>query len=88
MRINKDHINAAIIDLNIATGNKAAHFLLNESGLIKTGYKFRQSANQYIIEYIKPGINKPVLIARYNTKKELFNSLQLTINILERYKRE
>ena len=88
MRINKEHINAAIIDLNIATGNKAGHFLLTESGLIKTGYKFRQSANQYIIEYIKPGINKPVLIARYNTKKELFNSLQLTINILERYKRE
>lgn len=88
MRINKEHINAAIIDLNIVTGNKAGHFLLTESGLIKTGYKFRQSANQYIIEYIKPGINKPVLIARYNTKKELFNSLVLTINILKRHKRE
>ena len=86
MRINKEHISACVIKLNIIAGCKAGD--LSELGLIETGYKFRQSANQYIIEYIKPGINKPVLIARYNTKKELFNSLQLTINILERYKRE
>lgn len=86
MRINKEHISECVIRLNTIAGCKIGD--LSESGLIKTGYKFRQSANQYIIEYIKPGINKPVLIARYNTKKELFNSLQLTINILERYKRE